>query len=372
MYKLKILIVDDEIGIRQGISRTLSSFVFSIQEIEEPISFLIDTAENGEEARQKISELKPDLIMLDYKLPDTTGLDLLHEFQLKEEECLVIMITAFATLETAVSAIKSGAFDFLAKPFTPQELKNTITKAAKSLITARHLKKLSDERNQVRYKLISILGHELRAPLGAVEGYLYMLKDKIMGNDLSKYDEMISRCLLRTDHMRKLISDILEMTKIESGNRERFIQEVNLAEVAQTSINNMLADAQKNNIQIEFKCDINPVLSADRSEIEIVFNNLISNAIKYNKPNGKVGVVISESDGYYQIDVSDTGIGLTEEECAKLFNEFVRIKNDKTKNIFGSGVGLSTLKKIVQLYQGTVSVKSKPDEGSIFTCRLKK
>lgn len=372
MYNLNILIVDDEPGIRIGISRTLSSFKISIHEIEEPITFVIDTAENGEEAKEKILNKKPDLVLLDYKLPDITGLDLLHELQLKEEETLVIMITAFATLETAVSAIKSGAFDFLAKPFTPQELKSTITKAAKNLITARHIKKLNDERNQIRYRLISILGHELKSPLGAVEGYLFMLKDKILGNDILKYEDMISRCLIRTDHMRKMISDILEMTKIESGNRRRDIQKVSLVEVANYSINLMSHDAHKNNIEVRLTTEIDPILDADKSEIEIVFNNLISNAIKYNKPNGKVDVVISVDDEFYQIEVKDTGVGLTEEESSRLFNEFVRIKNDKTKNIFGSGVGLSTLKKIVQLYNGTVSIKSKPNEGSIFTIRLKK
>jgi len=96
-------------------------------------------------------------------------------------------------------------------------------------------------------------------------------------------------------------------------------------------------------------------------------NNLISNAVKYNRPNGKVDIFINKIENKVTIEVSDTGIGLSKSETDKLFNEFVRIKNSKTKNILGSGLGLSTVKKIALIYKGDISVDSQPDIGSKFT-----
>jgi len=114
-------------------------------------------------------------------------------------------------------------------------------------------------------------------------------------------------------------------------------------------------------------------MNADNNEMEIIFNNLISNAVKYNKTNGTVEIKIATDDNKISIAVSDTGIGMSEDDIAKLFQEFSRIKNEKTKGISGSGLGLSILKKTVEdFYHGTVTVKSTPDVGSTFTVEIPK
>ena len=112
------------------------------------------------------------------------------------------------------------------------------------------------------------------------------------------------------------------------------------------------------------------VMTADSSEIGMIFNNLVSNAVKYNRDNGKVDVKIEEKDSRLVISVEDTGIGMNEEETGRLFQEFVRIKNEKTNNILGSGLGLSIVKKLAVLYGGGVKVSSRPDQGSKFTVTL--
>jgi len=106
--------------------------------------------------------------------------------------------------------------------------------------------------------------------------------------------------------------------------------------------------------------------------LEIIFNNLLSNAVKYNKDNGKVDVSVTEDveNDQLVIAVSDTGIGLRPEDADRLFKDFVRIKTDKTRSILGSGLGLSTVKKLAILYNGSTSVSSEPDVGSTFTVRL--
>ena len=371
MYSLNVLAVDDEPHMRTGMVRSLSNFKFKVNDIDDEICFVVDTAESGEEGLEKINQSKPDILLLDYKLPGITGLEVLEQIDSNDENMVTIMITAFASLETAVSAIKSGAFDFLAKPFTPQELRNKITKAAQSLILARQVKKLNEEKKQVRFQFISVLGHELKAPLSAVEGYLYMFKDRALGEELTPYNQMMERCLIRTDQMRKLIADLLEMTKIESGNRQRDIKELDLSEVTTMSIETMIPDAQRREIKINFIPT--PVLfMADRVEMEIVMNNLVSNAVKYNRDGGEVSINIEENEELVSISVRDTGIGMTKEECDKLFRDFVRIKNSKTKDIIGSGLGLSTVKKIATIYGGDAIVESEENIGTKFTVTMKK
>ena len=98
--------------------------------------------------------------------------------------------------------------------------------------------------------------------------------------------------------------------------------------------------------------------------------NLVSNAVKYNRDGGRVDVTLSASDGRITIAVADTGIGMAPEEAARLFTDFARIRNDKTRHILGSGLGLSIVRKLTDLYHGQVSVASKPGEGSTFTVVL--
>jgi signal transduction histidine kinase len=123
-------------------------------------------------------------------------------------------------------------------------------------------------------------------------------------------------------------------------------------------------------MNLDVRSDV--IIMADPDDMEIVFNNLISNAVKYNKRGGKVELTIDSSDNDAIVVVADTGIGITRDDTENLFTEFVRIKNEKTRNISGSGLGLSIVKKVIGLYHGTIKVESTPDIGTVFTVSLPK
>ncbi|NLE10449.1 MAG: hypothetical protein GX630_02995, partial [Actinobacteria bacterium] len=277
-----------------------------------------------------------------------------------------IMITAYATFDTAVQATKLGAFDFIAKPFSPEEFRYAITKATEQLIVSREARRLAEEQRQVRFNFISVLSHELKAPLNAIEGYLKILHD----DEPPERRQMIDRSLLRLDGMRKLIFDLLDLTRIESGQKARQFTTVDVRAVAQRTIDLFANEAAERKIGITLRAPEPVEILADPSELEIVLNNLVSNAVKYNRDAGSVTVALERKDDIVKIQVSDTGIGLTPEESAKLFSEFVRIKNEDTYKILGSGLGLSTVKKLAQLYGGEATVKSEKGVGSIFTVTL--
>jgi len=121
---------------------------------------------------------------------------------------------------------------------------------------------------------------------------------------------------------------------------------------------------------VNFDTDHDITMTADAEEIEIILNNLLSNAVKYNKENGEIHFNIKKKSTAIVIKVEDTGIGISEESLSKLFHEFTRIKTDKTRDISGSGLGLSIIKKMIDLYGGTVEVQSTPDIGTTFIVTL--
>lgn len=367
---LDILIVDDEFGMRRGAERALQDSVVKLPDINGEVRFKIRTAGSGAELEEKMQESLPDILILDHKLPDTTGLDILDELNKRSLDLLVIMITAYASLDTAVTATRRGAYDFLAKPFTPEELRGAVRKAAKHLVLQRQARRLAEEKKQVRFQFISVLAHEMKSPISAIEGYLRMIQERSVGDNLQDYDRMLDRCLIRIEGMRKLITDLLDLTSIESGQRKRSIGIVDLSEITRQCIENVKVEAQNRDISIQLDVPEGSSMEADRTEIEMIFNNLISNAVKYNRDHGRVSIAVQILGDEVKIQVEDTGIGMTQDECQKLFSDFSRIKNEKTRHILGSGLGLSTLKKLTTIYNGDISVISQPDAGSTFFVSL--
>ncbi|MCX7818547.1 MAG: hybrid sensor histidine kinase/response regulator [Kiritimatiellae bacterium] len=370
MDTLRVLVVDDEPGMCLGAQRVLRRHMVRLPDLGLEAGFETDTAGTMAAARELLGRSRYDLVILDYKLPDGSGLDLLREIRAMRLDLLVIMITAFASLEVAVSATRNGAFDFLSKPFGPEELESVVTKAARALVIERRARRLEEERRKTRLQFLSVLAHELKAPIGAVEGILKLLEQRVLGNDLSAYDAQIRRALARLEGMRKLIFDLLDLTRIEAGERRRDLQPVDVAEVARAAIETVATEAAARRITVVLRADGPVTMTADRGELEIILNNLLTNAVKYNRDGGRVEVRLSRRDGGVAIEVEDTGIGMTAAEAARLFQEFSRIRNEKTRHISGSGLGLSTVKKLAQLYQGDVTVRSEPDVGSTFTVTL--
>ena len=372
MHTLKALIVDDEKGMRLGMQKTLDKFKFSLDEVEEAINFETKTAATGEAAVKKVEEWQPDVMLLDYKLPEMSGLEVLEEVTTEESEMVTVMVTAYASIDTAISAIKQGAFDFLAKPFEPADLRKTVKKATKNLILAREVRKLEEEKKRVRFEFLSVLAHELKAPINAIQGYLNIISDKVMGADIDNYEQMVERSQVRIDGMKKMISDLLDLTRIESGEKKRTLEKTNIIDSINRAIDTAEPAAREKAVSINLDTNDKIEMQCDSSEIEIIMNNLLSNAIKYNEEDGRVDIEAKDHNNAVVISVADTGIGMTEEEQEKLFEEFTRIKNKKTRGIEGSGLGLSILQKIVNLYDGEISVESEPDKGTKFTVKLYK
>ncbi len=366
MKKLNVLVVDDEPGIRSGVSRILSNFTVSYPFMDTDIGFNILEAETGEKAIDIIDSEQIEIVLLDNKLPGIQGTDVLDFINKNKPDILVMMITSYASLELAIKATNIGAHDFIPKPFTPQELKSSLENVSKHLFLRGMTKKMNKEGKEIRYQFLSVLSHELKAPLNAIDGYLRMMQNKEVGDNIEDYQQMIDRSLNRIKGMRNLIMDLLDLTKIRLEKKTERLENVKIKDIAQNAIEAINPYAIQKDVTINLIDESNCILNADPSDMEIIFNNLISNAVKYNKNGGSVDVKLKCNKGNLIIIVSDTGIGMTNEETTKLFNEFFRVKSEQTKHITGSGLGLSIVKGIVNLYKGEISVESKIGEGSTF------
>ena len=372
MAVLKVLVIDDEPGIRSGVSRILSNFHVTYPFMDEDYTFEVIEAATGEEGIIILDREKPDILLLDNKLPGIQGVEVLEYVRGKNYDVVVAMITSYASLDVAVRATRDGATDFIPKPFTPQELKASIENITKQQYLKRITHKLKQDGKKIRYQFLSVLSHELKAPLNAIEGYLRMMQEKQAGERIEDYADPINRSLQRIQGMRNLIMDLLDFTKIRLERKEEKVEEVDLAEIASGAIVTVQPYAIQMEVNINLDVRSDASIMADPSDMEIVLNNLVSNAVKYNKFGGKADIIIDSSDNEVIITVSDTGIGINKTDSENLFAEFVRIKNEKTRNISGSGLGLSIVKKVIELYHGTINVESIPDVGTTFTIRLPK
>ena len=372
MAQLKILVVDDEPGIRSGVARILGNFHVTYPFMDEDYTFRIMEAATGEEGIEIIDRDMPDILLLDNKLPGIQGVEVLEYVRKKNYDIVVAMITSYASIDVAIKAHNDGAIDFIPKPFTPQELKASVEQITKQQYLRRITHKLRVEGKKVRFQFLSVLSHEMKAPLNAIEGYLRMMQERQMGDSLDEYSSAIERSLQRIDSMRHLIMDLLDFTRVSFEKQVEKMQDVNMKELVSMAVVTVSPYAIHKDIQ--FLTDIRgcETIWADPNDFEIIMNNLVSNAVKYNRKGGTVTVTVDCNDNEFSLSVADTGIGINDEERDMLFEEFSRIKNDKTRNISGSGLGLSIVRKVVGLYHGVINVESVPDRGSVFTVLIPK
>ncbi|AFH48246.1 Signal transduction histidine kinase [Ignavibacterium album JCM 16511] len=484
--KPKILVVDDEKGLRIGVQRLL--------EME---GYEVDIAENGKEGIELGTKNDYDIAIIDLKMPDIEGIEVLKNIKQKFPNTVCFIATAFASYDTAIEATKLGAQSYIPKPFTPEELIteikngyqkrqllleeekwrkereerllevafektrlntiiNSITDgvlvvnkeglavlfnpAVYKFLDLSELKVeeyildklrpeilelinkflLSDSKEKRSYTIqleikpnreffieataspvfhpgdnlagvvivlkditelkkieliksqfVSMVSHELKAPIASVYGFLKLMIDENIKLNEEQKKDYIQRSMVRLDGLLKMVNDLLDISRMELKTVRREIRKICLTEIIKNILELFQVEIQKSNISVNFNYQQNSFcIDADADEITRLFTNLISNAIKYNRPSGSITISISHTGNFLLTEIKDTGIGMKEEEKKKLFLEFFRAKNEFTKNISGTGLGLSIVKRIVDSYAGKIEVESEYGIGTTFRIYL--
>jgi len=216
--------------------------------------------------------------------------------------------------------------------------------------------------------LISEFVHELRTPLASLSTATYLLLRPEISSQ--QHEQIVNNIHSETLRLNALASSFLDLSRLESGRVHFHYKKVNIEPIFQTCCEIMQSKAAENNIEIktDIKKDL-PELEADPDKIKQVLLNLVSNAVKYNKPGGTVTLRATKEDEQIRIEVEDTGYGIPAEAMPHLFKKFFRVRETESKAA-GTGLGLSITKQIVQGHKGTISVKSKPSEGTTFIIHL--
>ena len=480
-----VLVVDDEQDIRDASERILSRVGYQVQK-----------ASRGNEALDILNKESVDIMLLDLKMPGMDGLEVLERVSEQNTEIQVIVITGYATVETAIKAMKQGAYDFIPKPFEPDQLRIVVHRAWEKIRFIREAEKLALERNrtlsdldteksrirtiiesfpsgvvvtdpkgrvvlmnpafrqllgldtnvktgnriedylpnedlcrlvmeisqgkhvdyddipdyefslgeekyfmargqpvlgekkeclgavlnvvdisamklldQLKSEFVAKVSHELRSPLSTIHEQLALVIKDMVGEDFEQDQYILDRAREKTKGLISLIGDLLDLSRIEEGIICQEPESVRLDEILGNIIDFLKTSAQKKNQSLSLVPPQNelPELTADPIALESIFGNLIANAINYTQEGGKIIVTVDMAGINVRVRVKDNGFGIADKYLDKIFERFYRVKDDKTRYITGTGLGLPIVKGLLDSMGGHIDVESEPGKGSVFT-----
>jgi PAS domain S-box-containing protein len=487
----KILVIDDEAVIRDGCFRILVRDGCRVK-----------TVENGEAGLKLITAEKEtfDVLLLDLMMPGISGMEVLDALRGVDDNLIVVVITGYATVELAVEAMKKGAYDFIAKPFTPDQLRIVVKRAMERRILQREAENLRKEKekslkdiayeksrvstiinfmvdgvlvtdreslivlhnpaatrlleieslpiinkplsqcindnnladavdaalnaeesmyleisreispckeegvfflradvapvldeegrvmgsvtvlhditqekelNRMKSDFLTMVSHELRAPISAIQQQLSVIQEGMAGSITAKQKNMLIRAKERTKGILDLINDLLNVSKIDSGIVVQHKELIELEDVIERTCQLMEPEAEAKGIKLSMEINKSlPLIKADKGNMEELFINLIGNAVKYNLKDGSINIRVLREGESLRVDVSDTGIGISEKDIPRIFDRFYRVKDNQTRMIVGTGLGLPIAKGIVEAHHGSIQTNSKEGKGTTVTVFL--
>lgn len=482
-----VLVVDDEKGIRDGSERIISRMGCNAL-----------TAKNGEAGLDIIGRTDVAIVLLDLKMPGIDGMEVLKRIQAMKRDILVIVITGFATIETAIEAMKRGAYDFIPKPFEPDQLRIVVNRARETFLLKKEAVLLEAERrrtladlgteksrihtiidsipngivvtnaqgqvvlmnpafcrlldldadsttgrqitsyigdeglcrliveissgrhvdfddipsyelsigdrflmargrpvlgerkeclgavvtvvditnmkvlDRLKSEFVAKVSHELRSPLSTIHEQLALVLNDLMGQLSESEEHLLARAKEKTQGLISTIGDLLDLSRIESGFICQESKPVQLEEL----LNNIVdflgtrASTKEQTLSLVRSAEPLPTIKADPLALESIFGNLIANAINYTQRKGEIEVKADMSGINLRVRVIDNGFGIETRYLDKIFDRFFRVKNDRTRFITGTGLGLPIVKGLVEALHGRISVESVPDQGTTFTVLL--
>jgi PAS domain S-box-containing protein len=225
---------------------------------------------------------------------------------------------------------------------------------------------------RLKSEFLASMSHELRTPINALLGYTSLMRDRIYGDLTQRQDEALQRMYAASQHLLELVNDVLDLAKIEAGKMPIHVEPVDLALLVREI--SLTIEPMVRSKKLEFSTRLvaaPPPLETDRTKVKQILLNLLSNAVKFTH-EGKVELVVHACDGreFVEIEVSDSGIGISPEDMDKIFEDFRQVDQSSTREFGGTGLGLSITRKLLHLLGGSISVQSEPGRGSTFTVRL--
>lgn len=346
--KTRILIIDDENIVLKSCLRILRNKDYEI-----------DTVLSGDDGLARIGEKEYDIVITDLKMPGISGMEVLSTLRKDRPEITVIIFTGYATAATAREALKLGAFDYIPKPFTSDELRSVVENAVKARWTDSHTGMLD---------LMAIVSHEMKSPVSAMHATAETLYRGYFGNLDAEQQKTVEKILRNCQYLEDIIRNYIDLSKMDLDNLESFTEKTDLVKDVLRPVLDVpetIDNLKKMPIVTEFSATSQ--IRGDPNLLKIVVTNLVDNAMKYGEPGTPVTVRCVEDENQCIVSVRNEGVGISKEDIEhRLFRKFSRLKQKGTEGTKGSGLGLYICKKIIEKHQGKLWVESETGKYTIF------
>jgi signal transduction histidine kinase len=380
--KVKLFIIDDSATDRE----ILTELFHSVEEFD----INIKTASTGMQALKELEKERFDIIVLDYNMPGMNGLDFMKKLTSKDIDTPVIMVTGGDDRKTAVEALRSGVYDYVTKEEafegnaallierTLDRYKDKKEKEKWQIETKKYADKLEKSNrklkklDKIKSSFLSHVSHELRSPLTIIRETVAQVLEGVMGEVTSKQKKFLSICLKNIDRLKRMINELLDISRIEAGKIGLDKEPVDLITLAKDICSFFSPQAKNKELEIKFDAPCKEVkVFIDKDKIRQVFTNLINNAFKFTQ-KGFIKVSIAKKEKRVECAVADTGKGIGKEDLSKIFDKFYQTESNIFPKEQGTGLGLSIAKGIVEAHGGKIGVESQINKGTKFSFILPK
>jgi signal transduction histidine kinase len=348
-----------------------------------------EVVSDGVQALAAFRSGRPDVVISDWMMPGLSGLELCRTIRAEPAGATTyfIMVTNQGTRDQIVEGVEAGADDYLLKPLDPEDLQTRLIAAAR--VTSLHrtmarqqteLEALNSQLAETNEELrdldrlkdefVALVSHELRTPLTSIIGYVSALTRGRAGIVPTKQLEVLTIVDRNAQRLSRLVNDLLMAAQADAGELQLEAEPLELGTVVRQSVESARSRADDQRVLLMFSGADGTRVVADHGRLLQVFDNLVSNAIKFSPAGGTVDVRVSSEGGLAVIEVRDEGIGIPLAEQQLLFGRFFRASTATSREIQGTGLGLSIVKKIVELHQGTIEVSSREGVGTTFMVNL--
>ncbi|MEA3471046.1 MAG: hybrid sensor histidine kinase/response regulator [Thermodesulfobacteriota bacterium] len=354
-----VLIIDDEESIRDGCTQAL-----------EKSGYTVLATGNGQEGIRIAREKRPDIAYVDLKMPCISGMDIIDILSREIPDIVLIVITGYASIISAVESMKKGAYDYLPKPFTPDQLRAVTTRGIDHRNLTLETRKLKEEKEQFEKNFITFVSHEMRSPLVTIQQYMESLKVIASGCLSGEAVNIMERCDKRIRNLEDLVEHWLDISRIENGTLTQKKEPVSLAAIVARSMDEMTPLCQRRGLKMEEEIpgDLPSVIGDEESIVRVLIN-IIGNATKYTPSGGMIHIGAEYDALDVTISISDTGAGIPRDKIPFIFEPFFRGKGKEDRQR-GSGLGLTFCKKIMEAHDGSIEVQSKEGEGTTFLLKF--
>jgi signal transduction histidine kinase len=371
----RILVVDDELGIREGCRRALV-----------PHGFEVEVAENAPIGLRKLREGRFDVLLLDIMMPGMSGMEMLQQVWQFAPDIIVIVITGYATVELSVQAIQEGAHDFIAKPFTSELLLQVINRELERRDLRREAERaraLEEETRElarskaelekleaIESRFMLTMVHILRAPVAVLQNSIQLIRKGYVPPE--EQPALLERADLRAGELLTILDDLLLLAYLKEGVGLTKAGMVSIADVLAVVLATLKGQADQQGVTLTVEVADQPRVSANSDHIKALWTHLLSNAIRYTPEGGTVTASLQTDQKRELVigAVSDIGIGVAADDIPRIFEEFFRTEEAKAMQEAGTGLGLPIVQQVVKMYGGTIEVESVVGQGSTFRFTL--